>query len=173
MTFKIQMERDFLAKYFDLLFFYQSEVFTMPLASSRSASQKRAASVAAEKKEEKRRQRLSLPSTCDSSTVVTESKARRRQSLRRQSSCKENSDPHQHSNTPPKKLGVTPYWKVAEGRGGETSPRLTRSASKDKRSKKNHHPPRPGAGVLTFSPPNQMENAKREERERMEKQAAR
>ncbi|GKY99491.1 hypothetical protein MPSEU_000903300 [Mayamaea pseudoterrestris] len=131
----------------------------MPLASSRDASRKRASSVSSASRNKKR---LSLPATISSATSVgPKNIIRRRQSLSRQNSseslaAKENAKP-----------GTTPYYVVAEERGGEMSPRITRSA------KKNKLPPsmmQKGGGVqLTFSPPDQakirqMELDKEEER---------
>lgn len=94
----------------------------MPLASSRSSSLKREETVAAERKERKRRERLSLPSTCQSSTVVNAAKARRRLSIRQNSDSslakKENEDPgrrltRSRSAAPPSSpSGPTPYWQV-------------------------------------------------------------
>jgi hypothetical protein len=151
----------------------------MPLASSRSAAEKRSESVAAERKEQQRRQRLSFPNTIQSSTVVNESKALRRRSsarYQRQSSesslptsavestsGKENESENNGPNPyllPPKSPGPTPYWKTTEERGGEMSPRLTRSQSKSK------NPPARDevtGFILNFSPPNQDANARREQ----------
>lgn len=96
----------------------------MPLASSRSAAQKRSESVAAERKEQQRRQRLSLPSTIASTTSVNKDKVKRRLSARHrrlssssqskgsmQLPTKENHVPNRQM-LPPKSPGVTPYWKV-------------------------------------------------------------
>lgn len=158
----------------------------MPLASSRSAAEKRSESVIAEKKEQQRRNRLSFPNTVPSSTVVNETKAivsrRRRSSARyqRQSSessltvdvatTKENTNANSNANKnllPPQSpgQGPTPYWKTTEDR--EMSPRLTRSQRK-KSMPNNNHPlqERGGTGtglMLSFSPPNQEENARREQ----------
>ena len=172
----------------------------MPLASSRSAAEKRSESVNAEKKEQQRRQRLSFPSSIiQSSTVVNETKAivsrRRRSSARyqRQSSesslnnvetemetTKENNANANKNLLPPPTSsptsggqgqgpgpGPTPYWKTTEERGGEMSPRLTRSQKK--KAKPSDNLPlqeRRDMGVmLSFSPPNQEENARREQQE--------
>ena len=119
----------------------------MPLASSREASLARAERVEAERKEQARRKRLSLPSTIVSTTIATEDKARRRQSLRRQSLASQKSS---KENDPPRRY----------------SPPQTRSATKQKKARHDARPRPTGAGiVLTFSPPNQSENARREQQE--------
>jgi hypothetical protein len=156
----------------------------MPLASSRSAAEKRSESVNAEKKEQQRRQRLSFPNTIQSSTVVNETKAivsrRRRSSARyqRQSSesslnvevatAKENNNNNTNTNKnllPPASpgQGPTPYWKTTEDR--EMSPRLTRSQRKKAAPDTNPLQERDMGVMLSFSPPNQEENARREQRE--------
>jgi hypothetical protein len=154
----------------------------MPLASSRSAADKRSESVNAEKKEQQRRQRLSFPNTIQSSTVVNETKAivsrRRRSSARYQRQSSESSLNVEVASTkennanknllPPASpgQGPTPYWKTTEERGGEMSPRLTRSQKK--KAKPSDHLPlqeRDMGVMLSFSPPNQEANARREQQE--------
>jgi hypothetical protein len=166
----------------------------MPLASSRSAAEKRSESVNAEKKEEQRRQRLSFPHTIQSSTVVNESKAivsrRRRSSARYQRQSSESSlhveeeeaasakENNANKNLLPPghaspggagagagQAGPTPYWKTTEDR--DMSPRLTRSQKK-KGAPNNDNAPlqeRDMGVMLSFSPPNQEENARREQQE--------
>jgi hypothetical protein len=154
----------------------------MPLASSRSAAEKRSESVNAEKKEQQRRQRLSFPNTIQSSTVVNETKAivsrRRRSSARYQRQSSEssltvevnennaNTNANNKNLLPPQSpgLGPTPYWKTTEDR--EMSPRLTRSQRKKSSSNLPLQERERDMGVmLAFSPPNQEENARREQRE--------
>ncbi|KAG7367206.1 kinesin motor domain containing protein [Nitzschia inconspicua] len=72
-------------------------------------------------------------------------------------------------------LSPTPYWKVAQERGGIHSPRETRSAKKRKTGRAldfetTNMPNRDG--LMVFSPPNQVVNAQREkvEQERMKKE---
>ena len=138
----------------------------MPLASDRSASLHRAAKLEEEKKAEARRRRLSLPKSIRSSTNVNETKAERRKSRRlseRLSISKENHG----SNVPNSpRLGPTPYHKVVEERGGQASPRLTRSNQKAKKPPTLRESLRRNSsshGVLSFSPPNQEMNALREQ----------
>lgn len=74
---------------------------TMSLASSRSSSSKSS------------KQRLSLPSTIDSSTKVTMSKA-----MKRRASLRSKRDPsparnEKENNKRPQSPGPTPYWKVS------------------------------------------------------------
>lgn len=57
----------------------------MPLASSRSASEKRQAEVKAERERQERRNRLSLPKTIKSTTRVTRESVKRRRDSRAQS----------------------------------------------------------------------------------------
>jgi hypothetical protein len=154
----------------------------MPLASSRSAAEKRSESVTAERKEQQRRNRLSFPNTIQSSTVVNETKAketrRRRSSARYQRQSSESSlavdgvkENKAHANAtnllPPKSpgQGPTPYWKTTEERGGEMSPRLTRSQKKKDSDNPSLLQERDMGVMLTFSPPNQEENARREQQE--------
>lgn len=127
----------------------------MPLASDRSASLHRQKMVEAEKKAEARKRRLSLPKTIRSTTHVNAAKVEHRRKSRRLSErFKENELPE----SPPQ--GPTPYHKVVQERGGEVSPRLTRSQKKVKQVSKHE---RRGSGmVLSFSPPNQELNARRE-----------
>lgn len=81
-----------------------STATTMPLASSRSSSTKAS------------KHRMSLPSTIDSSTKVTKSKAmKRRASLRHKrdpSPARRSEDKENGSNKMPRSPGPTPYWKV-------------------------------------------------------------
>jgi len=106
----------------------------MPLASSRTASQKRAKVLAEKKEQEKRRERRlstrrqSLPSSCRSTTVVNEAKARRRMSMRQKSDSslqrKENEAPEDGAETgktevkgnmlPPSSSRATPYFVVSQ-----------------------------------------------------------
>jgi hypothetical protein len=137
----------------------------MPLASSREASLSRAERVKAGKKVVRKQQRLSLPSTIESVTKATEDKARRRQSIRRESlaSFKEQAEKLKSAadvfvskeNAPPKRF----------------SPPITRSASKKERF---DAPSQSGGGrVLSFSPPNQAENARREREELLVRESER
>jgi len=109
----------------------------MPLASSRSAAEKRAERIEQERREKERRERLSLPRNCRSSTRVTRENVKRRRlsramseerTIKKQNSnddndtittCKENK--RQQLTSPPKRkagipplpvLSPTPYWKV-------------------------------------------------------------
>ena len=109
----------------------------MPLASSRTASEKRAAVVKAEKEQKERRERISLPRTARSSTRVTRDSVKRRRNSRAMSEermkkqvkaaddndadsvAKENNP--SHGSPPPRRkqsqpplpiLSPTPYWKV-------------------------------------------------------------
>ena len=109
----------------------------MPLASSRTASEKRAAAVQAEKAEKERREKISLPRNCRSSTRVNRESVKRRRNSRAMSeermrkqvkgdddsvntrtSAKENnpsngSPPRRKPSVPPLPiLSPTPYWKV-------------------------------------------------------------
>ncbi|KAI2512905.1 hypothetical protein MHU86_1451 [Fragilaria crotonensis] len=144
----------------------------MPLASSAS------------------KERLSLPATIDSTTKVTRPKAiRRRHSLRskRDSSPapvgKENDNENKHharaTKHAPTRPGPTPYYLVAaerESKGEHPySPRLTRSAQK----KKPLLPPfgqtierTSSRGIaMSFSPPDQEANRRRESEELARKKA--
>jgi hypothetical protein len=132
----------------------------MPLASSREASIRRSERVEAEASEHRRRERLSLPSTIDSATVATEAKVRRRQSTRRDSIAAFKARAHERlqatskENSPP-----APY-----------SPPLTRSAKKPRVVGTLEE----SMGlILSFSPPNQEENARREREEFENKERAR
>jgi hypothetical protein len=132
----------------------------MPLASSREASIRRAERVSAEASEHRRRERLSLPTTIDSATVATEAKARRRQSTRRDSiaafkaRAQERLEVTSKENSPP-----APY-----------SPPLTRST---KKARKGGFLEESVGLILSFSPPNQEENARRERKELEKKEGAR
>jgi len=91
---------------------------------------------------------------------------------------KENTD---YPKECPPSPGPTPYWKVAQERGA-TSPRETRSATKNKPSRRDRLPPlgvshqsdnRDVGIVLSFSPPDQEANARREKQEIERKEWAR
>jgi hypothetical protein len=140
----------------------------MPLASSRSAAQKRAEAIDQERAAQARRHRLSMPRSFSSTTVVNQDKMHRR--LSRQSSARlsvaskddhvsvaSNSKENQDLQSPPR---ATPYWKVAQERG--SSPRMTRSAVK-KKQKTDPPDAIEGGGVLLFSPTNIEAIAQNEE----------
>ena len=150
--------------------YHRKQRSNMPLASSREASRKRPPSLSNVQPKNKRRSSItSHPETAKSSTFADPDKvARRKQSLSRQNSfqsLKENVGP-----------GPTPYYQVsprrmsrrlsrtcrisllmtclfsrqvAEERGGQMSPRLTRSA---KKSKLPPAGPKAGGLILHFSP---------------------
>mmetsp|Transcript_27134 Transcript_27134/g.59712 ORF Transcript_27134/g.59712 Transcript_27134/m.59712 type:complete len:981 (+) Transcript_27134:43-2985(+) len=58
-------------------------------------------------------------------------------------------------------MSPIPYWKVAKERGNKHSPRETRSARKKKAERKANK----NDGLLLFSPPNQIANARKEKME--------
>jgi hypothetical protein len=67
----------------------------------------------------------------------------------------------------------TPYWKVAKDRGGIHSPPVTRAAKKQKTGRALNFDtidgPQKQDGLMVFSPPDQVANAKREKMERERK----
>lgn len=118
---------------------------TMPLASSVGSS-KRSIASSDSGRPTKHQRRLSLPMSADSSTAVNTKKVQRRRSLRRQSIASSKENPH-------------------------FSPPETRSA---KKKRLNAEFMQGGAGaMLTFSPPNQKENARREKEEIERKESER
>lgn len=137
----------------------------MPLASSREAAKKRAERAAADVRELRRRESLSLPMTIDSSTKVTEAKLIRRRSARRDSIASFKAQAKQQrlkkENTPPR---IPKSKSMLEN----YSPPLTRSAKKQRYDGDDTQ-----SLVLTFSPPDQEENARREQNEKELKEMAR
>lgn len=134
---------------------------TMPLASSREASLKREERVAAERTAEARRKRLSLPNTCKSSTVATEDKARRRMSMLSQA----RRDSIASFKAEQKKK------RQEMAKENHYSPPMTRSTSKNKKQRVEE--PAVKGTILSFSPPDQQENARREAEELRQKEEER
>lgn len=167
----------------------------MPLASSREAVMRRSERVAMEKKEQQRRERLSLPhslrnkassSTASTASVTSdacsEARVKRRQSARHRESIAEfkirNKKERERLEQERVKENTTVNGSSparASHRSKIYSPPVTRSAKKLRRQGDDSIADSTSSSrrslVMSFSPPDQEENARREQ-ERLEREEA-
>ena len=110
------------------------------------------------------------------------SSKRQRTSLRLTSISNSSSKENQDNDNASMAQGPTPYYKVVEDRGGEMSPRLTRSASKNKKKPKmSDRPPLAGTSAningkredgrpLVLFPPNHEQIRQQEQEQRTQEE---